>query len=125
MSLRRAMDGAISEKEFQEQVRGLARLLGWHVYHPHDSRRSPHGYPDLTMVHAGLRSVVWAELKAERGRLTADQQVWLYSLAQCRDEFVGVFVWRPSDFDTIEDVLREGPGRHQFDAIPGVVEGGP
>lgn len=40
----------ISEKEFQAQVLDLARLTGWLCYHPHDSRRSAPGFPDLVLV---------------------------------------------------------------------------
>ena len=43
------LDEAVTEKEFQWQVRQAAIVLGWMAYAAYDSRRSAEGYPDLTM----------------------------------------------------------------------------
>ena len=40
----------ILEADFQAQVVKLALLLGWKVYHTHDSRRSREGFPDLILI---------------------------------------------------------------------------
>ena len=50
MSRRRGPGG--SERAFQTAVLELAQVTGWRSYHPHDSRRSAAGYPDLTLVRA-------------------------------------------------------------------------
>jgi len=51
------------------------------------------GYPDLTLCRDGR--LIFAELKAERGRLSDEQARWLQDLAATRAEVV---VWRPSDW---------------------------
>ncbi len=93
-----------TEKEFQQAVVDLARLNGWLVYHPFDSRRSTPGYPDLTLARPPR--ICYVELKTDKGRITAEQQKWLDALAKCSVE---VYVWRPSMWDEIERVL----GRRQ------------
>ncbi len=92
---------AITEKQFMQQVIDLARLCGWLVYHPFDSRRSAAGFPDLVMVRGQI--VIFAELKTERGRLSTAQANWLDRLIGARG--TGVFCWRPSDWPEIERVL--------------------
>jgi hypothetical protein len=53
----------ISEKEFQAQVLGLARLSGLLCYHTHDSRRSKPGVPDLVLARPPVDRFV--ELKTD------------------------------------------------------------
>lgn len=100
---------AITEKEFQTQVLGLARLSGWCCYHTHDSRRSAPSFPDLELVPPPI--VVFAELKTQAGKLRPEQRGWLSSLEAC--EGVEGRLWRPSDWPEIERTLarrsREGP----------------
>ena len=55
------------------------------------------------MCRAHDRRCLLAELKAERGKLTDQQQVVIGMLRECG---LAVFVWRPSDFDEIASVLR-------------------
>jgi len=108
----------VTEAQWQQQVVDLAKLGGWRSYHTFDSRRSAPGFPDLTLVRPP--ELVFAELKAEKGRTTPEQEAWLEDLevvAQCillNDEGLGgdevpiqVFVWRPSDFDEVRRVLLE------------------
>lgn len=52
-----------TEKAFTEEVRKVARTLGWLEMHPFDSRRTTAGFPDLTMVRKPR--VVFAELKLD------------------------------------------------------------
>lgn len=92
------MDERMSEAEFQRIVVQLAKLRGWLTYHTHDSRRSDEGFPDLVMVR---ERVIYAELKRERtdrARLSREQQKWISTLNASGAE---VYVWRPSDWDTI------------------------
>ena len=104
----------VTEKQFQHTVVEYARALGYLVYHQIDmgrkdpetgrvtfSRRIGPGFPDL--VIAGHGKVIFAELKAEKGKLTKDQEAWQ---AVLRVSLKRVYVWRPSDWDEIEEVLK-------------------
>jgi hypothetical protein len=97
----------LTEKAFMQQVRELARLFGWLEFHPHDSRRSTPGYPDLFMVRPPR--VLFAELKSDTGRVTPAQRAWLGALEQCPG--VEVYLWRPGDWDAIVERLQRGNGR--------------
>lgn len=97
-----AADLLVGERDFQALVVQLARLRGWRVYHTFDSRRSPAGFPDLVLARPPR--LVIAELKSEKGRVADEQREWLRDFLAC-----GVFetkLWRPSDWQEIEDVLR-------------------
>jgi hypothetical protein len=119
----------LTEKAFQAQVVELAKILGWRVYHPFLSKWSERGFPDLTMVRARDRRLVFAELKGDRGKVTEAQAEWQELLGRvsqgpmlcgegphgrarpeprldCCPPMIEVFVWRPADWDTIEQVLR-------------------
>lgn len=93
-----------TEKAFQAQVIQLAKAYGWRYYHTHDSRRSVEGFPDLVLV-SHKRSparLVFAELKAENGRLTDAQRGWHHALVEAGQE---VYLWKPRDMDEIIKVL--------------------
>jgi len=97
-----------SESEFQAHVVKLARQLGFSlIYHTHDARKSPAGFPDLVMINSKTRRVLHVELKAMAGRLSADQEQWIDGYRSA-----GLFaeVWRPSDWVSgrILQVLRGG-----------------
>lgn len=92
----------LSEAQFQAQVVALARLFGWESYHPWLSVRSARGWPDLALVRPPR--LILAELKSEKGKATVAQQRWLDLLGQCPG--VEVYLWRPSDWPTIEEALR-------------------
>jgi VRR-NUC domain len=95
---------AITEAQFQRQVVDLARLLGWDfIYHPFLSKWSEMGWPDLFLARVRDKRVMWAELKSERGKLTGRQAEVVDLLRDCGQL---VCVWRPSDIDTIAEVLR-------------------
>ena len=92
----------LTEKAFMQQVQELARLCGFLCYHAHDSRRSEPGLPDLLLVRPP--SVIFAELKTDRGRVTPAQRVWIEALEQCPD--IEVYLWRPGDWDAIVERLK-------------------
>lgn len=94
--------GAMSERDWQQRVLDLAALRGWRMFHPHDSRRSTAGWPDIAAVRRGR--LVLAELKAEAGRVSAEQRAWLDDLGACVG--VEVHLWRPSDWPAVQQVLR-------------------
>lgn len=89
-----------TERRFMAQVVAYAEMMGWKVYHPFDSRRSAAGFPDLVAVRRPR--VVWAELKSDRGRVTAAQHAWLHLLSECGQE---VYLWHPRDWPVVERVL--------------------
>lgn len=97
----------VSERELQAAVIDLARSLGWGVtkpaaermaeearsyglepppldgliYHPRYSLGSEPGWPDLTLIRRRDRRLVFAELKTEKGVLSARQREVLDLLA--------------------------------------------
>ena len=93
---------AITEKQFEAQVKHLAKLFGWLYYHTWRSFHSPAGFPDCVMVRPPR--VIFAELKTEKGQVSPHQQEWLDLLGQCPG--VEVYLWRPSDFKEIVECLR-------------------
>ena len=91
----------ITEKQFESQVKGLAKTFGWLYYHTWRSFHSPAGFPDCVMVR-GDRLVI-AELKSEKGKVSEKQFEWLEALGRAKSE---VYLWRPSNFDEIVEILR-------------------
>lgn len=100
-----------TEAVFQSMVLQLAKLRGWRCAHfrPSLNRRGKWstavagdgaGWPDLVLVRTGR--VIYAELKAENGRLSEEQKRW-------RDALVGALqewhCWRPSSWSEIEKTL--------------------
>jgi hypothetical protein len=92
----------VSEHDLTTYVRDLAKVFGWRRYHTWLAKHSPAGFPDEVLVRPPR--LVFAELKSETGKLTPDQEEWLEELRQVPG--VEVFVWRPSDMDEIERLLR-------------------
>lgn len=91
----------LTEAQLSGLVVELARLGGWRRYHTFNSRRSTHGFPDWVFVKGGR--MIAAELKSEIGRPTDDQVAWLDALSEVPG--VEVYLWKPSDFDEIAEVL--------------------
>lgn len=76
-------------------------MYGWLCYHAFDSRRSEPGFPDLTLVN---KTLVFAELKTDKGRLSPAQQLWIERLRGAGAE---VHVWRPRDAQEVVQRLSE------------------
>lgn len=101
----------VKEAHFQNQVIMLAKLHGWLVMHTRAVELRPGiwktpvtghaGFPDLVLAHA-KRGLIFAELKSEKGRLSASQSVWLRTLADAGQE---TYVWRPQDINIISKHL--------------------
>ncbi len=89
----------VLEKEWQQQVVALLRLLGYRCYHTHDSRRSQPGFPDLVAIRD---RVVYLELKREEGVVSEKQREWIAALHRAGAE---VYVARPRHFDHLAAVL--------------------
>lgn len=83
------------EKAFMWKIIRLAESHGWTYFHNHDARRSPAGYPDLTLVRD---CALWIETKTNRGKLSMAQQRWLSRLRHAGHE---AYCWRPADWPTI------------------------
>ena len=82
----------ILEADFQAQVVKLATVLGWKVYHTHDSRRSHEGFPDLILIRRSR--LIAAELKTRKETTTSDQRQWLCAFIGLGD-YAEVSLWRP------------------------------
>ena len=90
----------VKEKDFQQMVEELFRLKGWLVYHTLRSKGSEPGFPDLVMLKDGR--LVVAELKTEKGRISAPQFRWIEEFSLVAE--AEVHLWRPSDWEEIERV---------------------
>ena len=90
----------ISEAGFQRQVQQLAQMRGWRVHHNWTEMHSAKGWPDLVLCR-GSR-LIFAELKSETGKVRPEQETWLADLKLTGNE---AYLWRPSDFNEIQEVL--------------------
>lgn len=112
---RAAMLANMTEREFQAHVLALAKRLSWTAWHdaatnaprvcysckaPARGPRNASGLPDLILVRGDR--LVWAELKRQDGVTSQEQRQWIAALRAAGQT---VFVWRPSDWPTIESVL--------------------
>jgi hypothetical protein len=122
----------MTERQFQEQVLQLATLYRWRSYHTHDSRHSAAGFPDLVLIRPP--ELIFAELKSDTGRLSAEQGDWLEDLGAIADGMsaletvtglaIDVYVWRPKDFDPIQARLaRPVRSRETSDPAPLLLPG--
>lgn len=93
----------VTESQFLQQVRDLAKLTGWECYHTHNSQRSEPGWPDLVLASAAQRRLLFIELKTAVGRVSPHQRKWLNLLTSCGCEAA---VWRPADLPQIALILR-------------------
>ena len=133
-SARATMDAAVTEDAFLLQVIELARLRHWLVHHCRPARtrkgwatpiQGDPGFPDLVLVSdPDKRSdcrLIFAELKSQKGKTTHSQNQWARALRGTQTEYWGeqrpweesplpmtpeVYLWRPSDWATVEEVLR-------------------
>lgn len=108
-----------TESEFQSAVIDLAQTFGWLVAHFRPARtahgwRTPvtadgAGFPDLVLVHPGTHPgggrVLFRELKADRGKITAQQAAWLSMLDAAGAD---ACVWQPWEWPRIVAVLSFG-----------------
>lgn len=108
----RAKAPVISETAFQRTIVGMAHALGWSCMHVRRSKvrndrwataTSIPGWPDLFMWHTGQHRTIAVELKAQDGRVTPEQAE---VLAQLKAAGIETYVWKPSDADEAERVLR-------------------
>ncbi len=86
-----------SEKDFLSQLKDLAKIYHWRLYHPFLSKWSERGYPDITLVRPPR--IIFAELKREKGVLSPSQEEWAELLRACPG--VEYYQWKPSNWDDI------------------------
>lgn len=85
------------EKTLQKHVLELAAGQHWtHRYHTYFSDRSEKGFPDVVLARPETHQIVFAELKAQKGKLTPAQESWIEALRAAEgDGTVRVCIWRP------------------------------
>jgi hypothetical protein len=103
--------GSLTEAQFQQRILDYTKITGWRVAHFRPARtatgwRTPvqadgAGFPDLIAVRADR--IVSIEVKAERGRVSSEQDDWLAALTEAG---VKCYVAYPADWDEIAEVLR-------------------
>ena len=113
----------MTEAQLQRLVENAAELGGWMVFHDNDSRRNNPGFPDLVLLRPP--DLLFIELKSVRGRVTAEQALWIEQLGQV--DYMSTDVVRPADADALisrllarpERVGRRGhdPSDHLFDNV--------
>lgn len=108
------------ETTFQRLIVEVARLHGWRAVHfPRSmSVNGRHltayaydgkGWPDLVLVHDDL-GILFREVKAESGRVSAEQTEWLRRLHNAGGD---VGIWKPSDWQRILRELGAKGGRDE------------
>ena len=111
----------VGEEELARQLKRWGRRYGWHGRHVRysqgviegihttriDGHSDAHGAFDWEFVHEEPgHPMLKIELKSAFGRLTMDQRAEQDRLDGCSG--VRAFVWRPTDSEHIERVLRTG-----------------
>jgi len=93
----------VSERVFQDQVEHIAKMNGWQTFHPAPHqvragvwRTDGQGFPDLVLAHPD-RGLIFAELKTERGNVSAAQKVWARAILPHAEWYL----WRPSQLELI------------------------
>jgi hypothetical protein len=121
-----------NEAGFMNTVIEVAQLYGWMVAHFRPSQNKfgewrtavqadGKGFPDLFMVRAKTGHAMAAELKVGANKPTPEQETWLASMNAAG---IPAFLWRPTDWEWIERVLRDGPlpsGRREADTVGDVL----
>jgi hypothetical protein len=114
----------LAEAEWQRTVVDCATRFGWRHWHDYDSVRNAPGFPDLVLVRD--RSLIFAELKTQTGRVSPEQRQWIEALLTVERGVVEASegaeipfadlpsvearVWRPSDWLDVLARLSEPRG---------------
>ena len=97
----------MTEGQLQAAVVDLCDRLGLLWWHDTDSRRNAAGFLDLVIVGS---TVLYVELKTDKGRIRPEQQIWIDALNAAGQTAV---VWRPQHLKdgTIAGTLTSMNGR--------------
>jgi hypothetical protein len=99
-----------TEAQYQDTLTAYADAQGWRWTHFRAAKtdkgfRTPlsgsPGFVDLVLVRGDR--LIMAELKSQKGKMSEDQWEWARALAQVPG--VEYYQWRPSDWDTVVEVL--------------------
>ena len=112
-TVREMLDMGLSEADFIEQVIELSHIYHWKCAHFRPARTATGwktpvagdgaGFPDLVLVHEGRKELLWVELKSEKGSIRPEQREWHRALRIIGER---VYVWRPSQWQQLEEVLK-------------------
>ncbi len=107
----------ISERDLQNAIVDAAHLYGYMAFHTRPSISQKgwrtavsydgKGFVDLVLV--GQDRIVFAEIKAAKGKLSREQEHWLEGLEKVAavTDRVRVCVWTPADWpDRVLEVLQ-------------------
>jgi len=102
----------MNEAELTTLVIEMAQTFHWQVHHQRPGRMADGRWRSSIQGHKGFFDLVLArnwrmhiiELKSEAGRLRPEQKLWLADMGP--EPITTTGVWRPSDLDAIEEVLR-------------------
>ncbi len=107
----------ISERDLQNAIVDAAHLYGYLVFHTRPALSAKgwrtavqydgKGFPDLCLV--GPERIIFAEIKAAKGKLSREQEHWLEGLGKVATvtDRVRVCVWTPADWpDRVLEVLQ-------------------
>ena len=130
------------EEMLLRQILDLAAMTGWRAFHVSNSTReivrksgarvrvrnvNPQGvgFPDLVLVSAKQKRIVFAELKRDLGprggasdhqQPTLEQEAWLADLSAVAEASalmnytpISVHVWRPKDYAAVLATLAQEP----------------
>ena len=109
---------ATDEYEWQRRVIATAKANGWLVSHSERAQvrgrwitNTARGFPDLVLVHAEKKLVLFIELKRNRkAKLRPDQLVWMLALQACTVEgSIESYVVAPEDERYIVELLTHTP----------------
>ena len=103
-----------SENDFLSWVIDLAHVRKWAIAHFRPAMVVKNdeityrtavsgdgkGFPDCVLARGNR--LIFAELKSDKGKLSPEQDMWLKLLSESKAE---VYVWKPSDRETIEGIL--------------------
>lgn len=102
----------MKEAEFAKRIEETANYLGLRWHHETDSRKSKAGFPDYTFV--GLNGIMFLEIKADKGRVSPQQQAWIESLhriAILSRGLVYAYIAYPKDWDRVLSDLKRIAGK--------------
>jgi hypothetical protein len=100
----------LSERQFEQQIKDLAKLFNRCYYHTHRSQFSPAGFPDCIIASTERKPLlIAAELKVGKNQPTFEQYCWIrffQFLGQVTDGLVDGFLWYPEDIEEFARVIQ-------------------
>jgi hypothetical protein len=87
----------------QGRLQQFATAAGWLFFHPHDSRKSTPGWPDVALCHPEGGPLFLWELKSASGQASPAQRRWLDALSKATRIETGLY--RPADWPTLQALL--------------------